>query len=71
MIEPAPGEETTLVDLTSVTLERIARLCGSSVGSLDTEDITDRPVLRRALLRVRQDSERNNESFVGYSSHLP
>jgi hypothetical protein len=70
LTEPVPGEAATLVDLTSVTLEQIARLCGSSVGSLDADDIADRPVLRRALLRVRQDSERNNGLFAGFSSHL-
>jgi hypothetical protein len=70
LTEPAPNEAAPLVDLSSTTLERIARLCGPAADRLDPEDVADRPVLRRALLKVKQEGERNSELFAGFSSHL-
>ena len=70
MTELAPDEAATLVDLSSMTLERIARLCGSSADGLDPDDVADRPALRRALQRVRQDGERDSGLFAAFSSHL-
>lgn len=70
MTEPAPDEAAPLVDLSGITLERIARLCGPSAGGLDPDDVTDRPVLRRALLRVQREGERSSGLFAGFSSHL-
>jgi hypothetical protein len=71
LTEPPPDEAAILVDLSSVSLERIARLCQSSADGLDPEDVADRPALRSALLRVRQDGERDSGLFAGFSSHLP
>jgi hypothetical protein len=68
--EPVPDEAAPLVDLSGITLERIAKLCGSSADSLDPADVTDRPVLRRALLRVRQEGESSGGLLAGFSSHL-
>lgn len=70
MTELPPDEAAILVDLSSTTLERIARLCESSVDDLDPDAVADRSVLRRALLRVRQDGERSSDLFAGFSSHL-
>lgn len=63
MSEPPDSQ---LADLTGITLERIARLCDEETG-LDPDDIADRPVLRAALLRVRQEAEREYESFAGFN----
>lgn len=70
MSEPAADEAAPLVDLSGITLERIARLCGPSAGNLDPDDVTDRPLLRRALLRVQQEGERSSGLLAGFNSHL-
>ncbi|MGA2830285.1 MAG: hypothetical protein ABSF03_29725 [Streptosporangiaceae bacterium] len=70
MTEPAPGEADPLVDLSDITLERIARLCGPSASGLDPDDITDRPMLRRAVRKVQRDGERGSGLLAGFSSHL-
>lgn len=70
MTEPAPDEAGPLVDLSGVTLERIARLCGPAASGVDPDDVTDRPALRQALLRVRREGECRSGLFAGFSSHL-
>ena len=70
MTEPAPDEAAPLVDLSGITLERIARLCGPSASGLDPDDVTDRPVLRRAVQRVQREGERSSGLFAGFNSHL-
>lgn len=70
MTEPARDEAGPLVDLSDVTLERIARLCEHAASSLDPDDMTDRPALRRALLRVQREGERDSGLLAGFSSHL-
>lgn len=68
--EPAPDEADALVDLSGITLERIARLCGPSASGLDPDDITDRPVLRRAVRRVQREGERGSGLLAFFCSHL-
>ncbi len=70
MTEPAPDEAGPLVDLSDVTLERIAQLCGPAASGLDPDDVADRPVLRRALLRVQREGECRSGLFAGFDSHL-
>lgn len=70
MTEPAPDETAPLVDLSGITLERIARLCGPSASGLDPDDITDRPMLRSAVEKVQRDGERGTGLLAGFSSHL-
>jgi hypothetical protein len=71
LTEPPLDEAGPLVDLSDVTLERIARLCDPAVSGLAPEDVQDRPALRRALLRVQQEGEHPGGLFAGFSSHLP
>ncbi len=70
MTEPDPDEAAPLVDLSGITLERIARLCGPSASGLDPDDITDRPVLRRAVEKVQREGERGTGLVAGFDSHL-
>jgi uncharacterized protein len=67
--EPPAEDGSYLVDLTGMTLERIARLCDPAAG-LDPDGLEDRPVLRRALLRVREETERGQETFAGFNNKL-
>jgi hypothetical protein len=66
----APDDTAPLVDLSGMTLERIARLCGPSASGLDANDVADRPVLRQALLRVQREGARASDLLAGFSSHL-
>jgi hypothetical protein len=66
-------EEALLLDLSGTPLEVIAHLHGLHTGDTDAAnpaDVTGRSALRRAMLRVRRDSERTNELFAGFGSHL-
>jgi hypothetical protein len=70
LTEPAPDEAEPLVDLSGITLERIARLCRASASGLDPDDLKDRPVLRRAMRKVQREGERGSGLLAGFSSHL-
>jgi hypothetical protein len=66
-------EEPLLVDLSGTPLEVIAHLLEPSTGDMDADggvEAMDRPALRRAVLRVRSESERPGELFAGFQSHL-
>ena len=70
MSEPTAGEATEFVDLSGVTLERVARLCSAAAQELSPEDAADRPVLRRALRQVQEKASRSGEMFAGHSNGL-
>lgn len=67
--QPAPDDDQALVDLVGLTLDRIRRLCGQD--ALEPDELTDRPVLRQALLRVQQDARNAEESFAGFQNFTP
>lgn len=52
-----------------MTLERIRQLCDPS-ADLDPDDLANRPVLRRALLRVRREAAREEQTFAGFNNHI-
>jgi len=64
--EPPAEDSSALVDLTGMTLERIRQLCDPSVG-LDPDGLANRPVLRRALLRMRREAAQEEETFAGFN----
>jgi len=68
MSEPTSGEATEFIDLSGVTLDRVAWLCESAAQELSPEDAADRPVLRRALHRVQEEASRAGEMFSGHSN---
>jgi FXSXX-COOH protein len=61
-----PGDGADLVDVTGMTLDRIRQLCDPDSGP-GAENLTDRPVLRRALRRILDDARRADESFAGFN----
>jgi hypothetical protein len=52
-----------------MTLERIRQLCDPS-ADLDPDGLANRPVLRRALLRIRREAAQGEETFAGFSNHI-
>lgn len=69
MSEPPAEDSSALVDLTGMTLERIRQLCDPS-ADLDPDGLANRPVLRRALLRIRREAAQGEETFAGFSNHI-
>jgi hypothetical protein len=65
--EPLPADSSPLVDLTGMTLERIRQICDPS-ARLDPDDLANRPVLRRALLRLRQEATQGEQTLAGFSN---
>jgi hypothetical protein len=58
-----------LVDLTGMTLERIRQLCDPS-ADLDPDGVANRPVLRRALLRIRRETAQGEQTFAGFNDYI-
>jgi hypothetical protein len=69
--ESAAEDTSRLPDLSETTLDRIARLCDPAGENLDLDDVSDRPVLRQALLRLQREAAQPGELFAGFNSHLP
>lgn len=69
MSELQAEDGSYLVDLTGMTLDRIARLCDAS-ADLDPDGLAERPVLQRAFLRVREETERGQETFAGFDNYV-
>jgi len=51
-----------------VPLERITRLCEAAARDLNPEDMTDRPVLRRALHRIEEEARRSDGTFCRHGN---
>jgi hypothetical protein len=64
-------DASPLLDLSGTPLESIARLYGMS-GDPAVPDAgdPDRPAVRHAVQRVREDSERAGELYAGFDSYL-
>ena len=69
MSEPPAEDSSSLVDLTGMTLERIRQLCDLS-ADLDPDGLANRPVLRKALLRVQRETALDEQTFAGFSNHI-
>jgi hypothetical protein len=71
MSEPAQNDFQQTMDLTSVPLDQVARLCRDAAGELSPADLADRPALRRAVERARETAGRAAEAWAGHGEQPP
>lgn len=67
---PTIDNVSHLPDLSAAPLDEIVRLCNPSEANLAPEDLTDRPVLREALLRVQREATQQRGFYAGFDSVL-
>jgi hypothetical protein len=71
MSEPARDDFSLTEDLTGLPLDQLARLCQDAADELSPQDAADRPILRRALHRVKEKAGQAGEAWAGHGEQPP